>query len=149
MILKAVVSGKVIDITDVPDEMFAQKMMGDGVGIQPTGDTVVAPADAEVTMVAEESLHAVGLHLKNGADILIHIGIDTVNMKGKGFKAITKQGAKVKEGDPLIKFDSKAIKDAGYKDVVIIAVTNSTNFPKMEKHLGDAEGGKTPMITNL
>ena len=149
MILRAVVSGKVIDITDVPDEMFAQKMMGDGVGIQPTGNTVVAPADAEVTMVAEESLHAVGLHLKNGADILIHIGIDTVNMKGKGFKAITKQGAKVKEGDPLIKFDSKAIKDAGYKDVVIIAVTNSTNFPKMEKHLGDAEGGKTPMITNL
>ncbi|MBQ7630331.1 MAG: PTS transporter subunit EIIC [Selenomonadaceae bacterium] len=149
MILKAAVSGKVVDITEVPDEMFAQKMMGDGVAIQPTGNTVVAPADAEVTMVAEESLHAVGLHLKNGADILIHIGIDTVNMKGKGFKALTKPSAQVKEGDPLIKFDSKAIKDAGYKDIVIIAVTNSANFPSMEKHLGDADGGKTPIITNL
>ena len=149
MILKAVVSGKIVDITDVPDDMFAQKMMGDGVAIQPTGNTVVAPADAEVTMIAEESLHAVGLHLTNGADILIHIGIDTVNMKGKGFKALTKVGAHVNEGDALIKFDSKAIKNAGYKDIVIIAVTNSNNFPTMQKNLGNAEGGKTPMITNL
>lgn len=149
MILNAVVSGKVVDITEVPDEMFAKKMMGDGVAIHPTGDTVVAPADAEVTMVAEESLHAVGLHLNNGADILIHIGIDTVNLKGKGFKLLTKQGAKVTAGTPLVKFDKKVIADSGYKDIVIIVVTNSANFPAMEKVLGNAEGGKTAMIKNL
>lgn len=146
-VMKAPVSGKSVDITEVPDEMFAQKMMGDGVGIEPTGDTVCAPADAEVTMIAEESFHAVGLHLENGADILIHIGIDTVNLKGKGFKVLTKQGAKVKEGEPLIKFDKKVIADNGYKDIVIVAVTNSANFPLMKKHTGKVESGKNEIIT--
>ena len=149
MILKAVVSGKVVDISEVPDEMFAKKMMGDGVAIQPSDEVIFAPADAEVTMIAEESLHAIGLHLKNGADILIHIGIDTVNLKGKGFEVFTKQGATVKAGDKLIKFDRKIIADAGYKDIVIIAVTNSAQFPEMKKVLGNAEGGKTSMIENL
>ena len=97
-------------------------------------------------MIAEGSLHAVGLHLKNGADILIHIGIDTVNLNGKGFKVLTKQGAQVKEGDPLVKFDSKVIKDAGYKDVVIVAVTNSGDYPQMKKNTGKAESGKTEII---
>ena len=100
-------------------------------------------------MIAEESLHAIGLHLKNGAEILIHIGIDTVNLKGKGFEVFTKQGATVKAGDKLIKFDRKIIADAGYKDIVIIAVTNSAQFPEMKKVLGNAEGGKTSMIENL
>ena len=145
--MKAVVSGKVIDITSVPDEMFAKKMMGDGVAIEPTGDTVVAPADATVTMIAEGSLHAVGLHLENGADILIHIGIDTVNLNGKGFTVLTKVDTKVKEGTPLIKFDSKIIKDNGYKNVVIIAVTNSNDYPMMKKLLGDnAKSAKTTII---
>ena len=146
VIVKAVVSGRVIDISEVPDEMFAKKMMGDGVGIFPEGETIVAPADAKVTMIAEESFHAVGLHLKNGADILIHIGIDTVNLKGKGFRVFTKADAQVKEGEPLIRFNRNIIKENGYKDVVIVAVTNSGDFPQMKKQFGDAEGGKTPVI---
>ena len=145
--MKAVVSGKVIDITSVPDEMFAKKMMGDGVAIEPTGDTVVAPADATVTMIAEGSLHVVGLHLENGADILIHIGINTVNLNGKGFTVLTKVDTKVKEGTLMITFDSKIIKDNGYKDVVIIAVTNSNDYSMMNKLLGDnAKSAKTRII---
>lgn len=134
MKLTAFISGKLIDMSEVDDNMFSQKMMGDGVAIEPTGDTVVAPADAEVTMIMEESLHAVGLRLDNGAELLIHIGIDTVNLKGKGFTLLTEQGAQVKAGDPLVKFDPNVIKNAGYKNTVIMAVTNFAEYPQMKKN---------------
>lgn len=134
--IKAVVSGKVIDMSEVPDEMFSQKMMGDGVAIEPAEDIIKAPADAEITMIMEESMHAVGLRFKNGAEMLIHIGIDTVNLKGEGFELLTKSGAKVKVGDPLVKIDRKVIKNAGYKDVVVMAITNSADFPQMKKEVG-------------
>ena len=147
-VIKAVVSGKVIDMTQVPDEMFSQKMMGDGVAIEPTEDTIKAPADAEITMVMEDSKHAVGLRFNNGAEMLIHIGIDTVNLKGDGFQLLTKSGAKVKAGDPLVKIDRKVIKDAGYKDVVVMAVTNSNDFPLMKKETGkNVESNKDTVIT--
>ena len=146
--IKAVVSGKVIDISDVPDEMFSMKMMGDGVAIEPNGDTIKAPADAEITMVFEESKHAVGLRFKNGAEMLIHIGIDTVGLKGKGFTLLTKQGAQVKTGDPLVKIDRKVIKQAGLKDVVVMAITNSGDFPQMQKDTGKkVECSKDTVIT--
>ncbi len=125
MKLHACVSGKLIDISEVKDDMFSQKMMGDGIAIEPTGDTVVAPADAEVTMIMEESLHAIGLRFANGAEILIHIGIDTVKLNGEGFQALVKAGDKVKAGTPLIRFDQQVIKNAGYQTTVIMAVTNS------------------------
>lgn len=133
MKLKAFVSGKLIDMSEVQDEMFSQKMMGDGVAIEPTGDTVVAPADAEITIVMNESLHAVGLRLDNDADILIHIGIDIVKLDGKGFKLLVKQGDKVTVGTPLVKFDSAVIKESSYKDTVIMAVTNFGEYPQMKK----------------
>ena len=75
MKLSACVSGRLMDMSEVNDDMFSQKMMGDGVAIEPEGDTVVAPADAEVTMIMEESLHAIGLRLDNGAELLIHVGL--------------------------------------------------------------------------
>lgn len=133
MKLGACVSGHLIDMSEVDDAMFSQKMMGDGVAIEPTSDTIVAPADAEVTMIMEESLHAIGLRFTNGAELLIHIGIDTVNMKGEGFKLLVKQGDKVKAGTPLIQFSPAAIEKAGYKKTVMMAVTNSAEYPQMEK----------------
>ena len=134
--IKAVVGGKVIDMSEVPDAMFSQKMMGDGVAIEPNEDTIKAPADAEITMVFDDSKHAVGLCFANGAEMLIHIGIDTVGLKGKGFELLTKAGDKVKLGDPLVKIDRKVIKDAGLKDVVVMAITNSADFPNMKKDTG-------------
>ncbi len=133
MKLRACVSGQLIDMSEVKDDMFSQKMMGDGVAIEPSGDTVVAPADGEVTMIMEESLHAIGLRFLNGAEILIHIGIDTVKLNGKGFTALVKQGDKVKAGTPLIRFDQAVIKEAGYQTTVIMAVTNSADYPQMQK----------------
>ena len=133
MKLTACVSGQLIDMSEVKDDMFSQKMMGDGVAIEPSGDTVVAPADGEVTMIMEESLHAIGLRFLNGAEILIHIGIDTVKLNGKGFTALVKQGDKVKAGTPLIRFDQAVIKEAGYQTTVIMAVTNSADYPQLQK----------------
>ena len=147
--IKAVISGKVIDMSEVPDEMFSQKMMGDGVAIEPTEDTIKAPADAEITMVMDDSKHAVGLKFKNGAEMLIHIGIDTVNLKGKGFKLLTKSGAKVKVGDPLVKIDRKVIANAGYKDVVVMAVTNSAEFPQMKKETGKTVKATEDTVINV
>ncbi len=147
MKLHACVTGRLMDMTEVPDDMFSQKMMGDGIAIEPTVDTVVAPADAEVTMIMEESLHAIGLRMKNGAEILIHIGIDTVKLNGEGFQALVKAGDKVAEGTPLIKFDKEVIKAAGYGTTVIMAVTNSADYPQMQKH-EDAEVvvSETPVL---
>ena len=144
----AVADGKVIDMSEVKDEMFSQKMMGDGVAVEPTGNLVVAPADAEVTMVMEDSLHAVGLRLANGAEMLIHIGVDTVKLGGKGFKLLVKAGDHVAQGAPLVEFDRATIKEAGYQDTVIMAVTNSGEYPLMKKHTGmTAEAGKTDVLT--
>lgn len=147
MKLGACVSGHLIDMSEVDDAMFSQKMMGDGVAIEPTSDTIVAPADAEVTMIMEESLHAIGLRFTNGAELLIHIGIDTVNMKGEGFKLLVKQGDKVKAGTPLIQFSPAAIEKAGYKKTVMMAVTNSAEYPQMEKTPDCDVEGLAPVLS--
>lgn len=148
MKLNACISGSLIDMSEVQDEMFSHKMMGDGVAIEPTGDTVVAPADSEVTMVMEESLHAIGLRLDNGAELLIHVGIDTVKLQGRGFQLLTEQGARVKAGDPLIKFDPQVIQEAGYQTTVIMAVTNSGDYPQMKKQPDQSVvAAETPILT--
>ncbi len=134
--LKAFVSGKVIPITQVPDEMFSQKMMGDGVAVYPQTELVTAPADGEITMVMEGSGHAVGMRLESGVELLIHIGLDTVKMEGRGFQVKVKAGQKVKAGEELVKFDKNLIEQEGYSSLVILAVTNSTEYPFMKLSAG-------------
>src|SRR5699024_5567111 len=112
--VKAPLSGKILPIEEVPDEVFSQGILGEGVGIDPTSNTVVAPADAVVSTVMEESRHAVGLRLDNGAELLIHVGMDTVEMKGDGFVYHIREGQRVHTGDPLITFDPEKIKAAGH-----------------------------------
>ncbi len=120
----AVVDGEVIAMEEAADPTFSEKMLGDGVAIRPTNGTVVAPADATVTVVMQKSLHAVGLSLANGAEMLIHIGLDTVKMEGEGFEAFVKDGDKVKKGDKLIQFDPELVKERGYSpDVIMIMLT--------------------------
>ena len=146
--ITAVTTGHIIDMSEVKDEMFSQKMMGDGVAVEPTEGIVVAPADAEVTMVMEDSRHAVGLRMDNGAELLIHIGVDTVKLEGEGFELLVKMGDRVKAGAPLVKFDRDVIHAAGYQDTVIMAVTNSGEYPLMKKMTGmDAKAGETTVLT--
>ena len=111
--VSAPVEGQLESLTSVPDRTFSEKMMGDGVAINPSNGVVRAPADATVISIMDTK-HGIILQLKNGAQILIHIGLDTVNLKGKYFESTVKNGDKVKKGDILIRFDKKQILAAGY-----------------------------------
>ena len=137
--------GKVLAQADIPDETFAQGILGPGCGIEPTGKTVYAPFDGTVEQVAS-TLHAVGLTSEDGIEILIHVGMDTVEMQGKGFKALVKVGDKVKAGTPLLKVDLDAIRAAGHPTATALIVTNSDDLPEISVVAnGDAAAG-TPVF---
>ncbi|MBR5961829.1 MAG: PTS glucose transporter subunit IIA [Clostridia bacterium] len=124
------VKGNVIAREAIPDDTFASGVLGDGVGIEPTDELVVAPFDGTISSVAE-SQHAVGIEA-NGMEMLIHVGVDTVNMHGDGFTCLVKEGDEVKAGQPLIRFDREKIKAAGYSDTVAVLLTNSDDLEGVE-----------------
>lgn len=126
--LKAFATGDVIALKEVNDGVFSAGTMGEGCAIIPENETVYAPADATVNLLMQESRHACGLKLANGAQILSHIGIDTVAMKGDGFEYLVKEGQKVSAGTPLIKFDKKKISEAGYVDTIICVIAEPGNM---------------------
>ena len=117
------IKGRVLDLEVAPDDTFSQKVLGDGFLIDPVGDTVVAPLDAEV-MHLFPSLHAIALKASDETEILIHVGIDTVHMKGEGFKAFVKIGDQVKQGQVLIQFDLSLIKQKAKSALTPIVFTN-------------------------
>lgn len=127
--LSAYLSGKVIPIDQVPDQVFSQKVLGDGLAIEPTDSVLLAPADGEITVVNEGTYHACGILLDNGAEILLHIGLDTVGMNGDGFTPFVKEGQRVKRGDKLISFDQSKIKAAGHPCVTVLVVTDENGQP--------------------
>lgn len=124
----APLAGEKVLLQDVADPIFSEEMMGKGVGIQPTVDTTVsAPFEGTVSMIAP-SKHAIGLKSQSGVEVLIHIGLDTVNMNGEGFEVFVSDGEHVKEGQALIQFDKELIKKQGYDTVTLVIVTNSADF---------------------
>ncbi|MCI1932025.1 MAG: glucose PTS transporter subunit IIA [Ancrocorticia sp.] len=136
----APMAGTVIPLEDVPDEGFASGAVGKGVAIRPTSDTVVAPGDGKV-ILAFPTGHAVGIRLDNGIEVLIHIGIDTVNLQGKGFTVHVSRGERVRAGDPLVTFDRAVIHDAGYSTVTPVLVTNHRKFAAVTQ---DVQGTVQP-----
>ena len=142
----APLSGRVIPMEEIPDQVFSQGILGEGVGIEPTGNVVVAPADATVCSVMEDSRHAVGLTLDNGAELLIHVGIDTVSMNGDGFQLHVKEGDRVHLGDKLITFDPEKIKAAGHPTTTAFLVTDPGDLtPTFETNV-EAQAGRTVVI---
>lgn len=124
-------SGEVVELANVNDPVFSSGAMGKGLAIKPSEGVVYAPADAEVT-IAFETGHAYGLKTASGAELLIHIGIDTVSMNGEGFEKLVAAGDKVKAGAPLAKFDSSKIAAAGLDDTTMVIVTNTADFEVVE-----------------
>lgn len=118
------VCGKIIDLSEVKDQVFAQKMMGDGAAFVLEKGEVCAPCDCEVEMLFP-TLHAIGLRAKNGTEILIHIGLDTVNLNGKGFKAFVKQGDRVKRGQKMIEVDLNYLKEKGIDATTPMIITTA------------------------
>ncbi|MDY6427920.1 MAG: glucose PTS transporter subunit IIA [Synergistales bacterium] len=124
-------AGKVIPYTEIPDPTFAAGTLGQGVGIVPEDDVVYAPIDGEISSVAE-SKHAIGISGENDMEVLIHVGVDTVEMKGDGFEDFVKEGDKVKKGQKLMKFDREKIKAAGHPDTVVLLLTNSDDYENVK-----------------
>jgi len=125
------VAGTPIPLSEVPDPVFGGGMMGKGCGVRPSAGVAYAPVTGEVT-AAFPTGHAFGIKGDDGIEVLIHIGMDTVGMNGKGFQIIAKQGAHVRAGDPLGTFTSADIKAAGLDDTVIVVITNTDDYADVE-----------------
>ena len=134
----APLDGTLTDLTKVSDQIFSQGLMGKGIAIMPLNGEIISPFDGIVTMTTPSN-HAIGITSDGGVDLLIHVGIDTVNLNGKYFERKVEQGKKIKKGDELLRFDLELIKSMGYDITTIIIVTNTMNYldviPVAEKNL--------------
>jgi len=126
-VLFAPIKGNVIEREQIPDETFASGVLGDGIGIEPEIGEVVSPVDGEISSVTD-TRHAVGITGPGEMEILIHVGVDTVKMNGDGFELLVSEGARVKAGQILLKFDIEKIKKAGFSTTTAVLVTNSDDY---------------------
>ena len=148
VVLTAPVDGEMISLEEVPDKVFAAKIMGDGVAFRFDGDTIYSPCDAKVIMIAD-TVHAIGLKCRNGAEVLIHIGLDTVELNGKGFEKLVDEGEQVSKGIPLIKIDRSIMQAAAIDLTTPMVITDSSDnqFHIEEKNLNqNVFMGKTELI---
>ena len=149
-VLLAPLSGSVAPITEMPDPVFSSRAMGDGLAIEPAAgaDTVVAPADATVAATMPGSNHAIGLVLDDGMELLVHVGVDTVEMGGDGFACLVEQGQRVSAGQPLMTFSTEKIRAAGHPTAVAFVVTGEGSTTGLALLDGmDAEAGLTTVAT--
>ena len=144
--LCAIADGRAIPLSDVPDEVFSQGVMGEGMAFEPSGDTIYAPADATISVVMAETRHACGLALADGTELLIHVGVDTVDMGGDGFTLHVAEGDAVKAGDPLITFSPDKIAAAGHPKTTVLIVTEPADHQNLSFHTNiDVQHGQTPV----
>ncbi len=129
-------NGMVINIKEVKDPAFSEEILGRGVAIIPAEGTLYAPCNGKISNLID-TFHAVGLTSDFGAEILMHIGFDTVKLKGKYFKAYVNEGDKVKKGDKLIEFDIEKIKDDGFDITTPVVICNCDKFINLEYNLGE------------
>lgn len=146
--LASPLTGKLLRLSEIDNKVFASGAMGKGIAIEPTEGVVYAPADGEI-ILAFPTGHAVGLKTTDGAELLMHIGMDTVNLEGKGFEMLVKQGDQVKLGTPLVRFDIEAIKAAGYSIVTPLVVTNSKNYHEVKVISHKSEVNKNESLLEL
>ena len=147
-VFKAFLTGKVIPLKEVNDGVFSEGVMGDGFAIVPENETLYSPVDAEVSVLMEGSRHAVGLTMANGMEVLLHIGIDTVDMNGDGFEYLVSQGQKVKAGTPMVRFSREKIKAAGHPDVTVCIVTEEGGAKNIQFTTGiQAKAGETQVAS--
>ena len=138
--------GRAVPISEIPDPVFSTGVVGDGIAIEPASNTVVCPADATV-VTAPDSGHAFGLKLDSGVELLIHVGIDTVELGGKGFDVKVKAGDHVSAGQPLVVFDPTVIDEAGYSKITPVLVTNGFDYSNVTGIPADDVTTGTPVIT--
>jgi len=143
----APLSGKVMELNEVPNQVFASKMAGDGVAIDSVDDLVLSPADGQIAFILKSN-HAFCMKLNNGILVIVHIGIDTVQLNGDGFERLVEDGAEVKAGDPIIKIDRKKIIGKGYSLITPVLITNMELVNEISyKTNRDAVSGSEVILT--
>nr|WP_307991351.1 PTS glucose transporter subunit IIA [uncultured Niameybacter sp.] len=140
------ITGEAVDLSQVPDPVFAEKMVGDGIAIIPTEDIVVAPCDGKIVQIFPTN-HAIGIETTTGLDLLIHIGIDTVDLKGDGFKRLVEEGDMIKKGQPILEVDIKRVKELGKPLTSPFVITNADELEFKKRTTGKVEAGKTVILT--
>lgn len=142
----APVSGLLMSVEEINDEVLSSKLLGDGYGILPVGDVIYAPAAGRIDMTTVTN-HAIGMLTSEGVEIIIHVGLGTVTLNGKGFTRFVNEGDQVQAGTPLLSFDQAVIRDAGYEDVVTCVVPNTDQLATIQ-HVGGSNTliGDRPLV---
>jgi len=128
----APIDGKAVDIEEVPDEVFAQKMVGDGMAILPVGDTFCAPVAGKVTKIFETN-HAFSIDAGGGVTVMVHIGLDTVELGGEGFERLVEEGADVEAGDAIIRIDYEKVSQKARDMLTPVVITNESGVTTIDK----------------
>ncbi|HLR09571.1 MAG TPA: PTS glucose transporter subunit IIA [Bacillota bacterium] len=148
MEIYAPINGQIVSIEDVPDPVFSEKMMGEGIAIIPNEGKVHAPVDGEIVQIPQTK-HAVGIRAKDGSEILIHIGLETVSLDGEGFSVSVNVGDTVSVGEPLVQFDLDYVREHAKDIITPIVITNSAEMDKQYVMTEETESkiGETVLIT--
>lgn len=136
----APISGRIIDLSQVQDEVFSKRMVGDGIAIVPSDNVLVAPCDGKITQIFSTN-HALGIQTPEGLEILIHMGLDTVELKGKGFTRLKEVGSEIKCGDPIMEFNIQEVEKLGKSTITPVVITNPDKVSSLKKGEGPVEAG--------
>lgn len=139
------IEGEVIPLAQIGDGVFSEGVLGMGCGILPQEETVYAPVSGEITQVAETK-HAIGLLSEDGIEVLIHVGMDTVDMNGDGFEVLVRMGQKIRCGQPMLKFSEKKIKAAGHPTTTALVITNSDDYSQVEVLKSGGQAKLSPVL---
>ena len=142
----APISGEIMALENVDDAVFAEKMVGDGIAIEPSGgDLILAPIDGKVEKIFDTN-HAFSIVTDSGIELFVHFGIDTVQLEGKGFERLVEEGKTVKRGTPIIKYDYEFLKANAKTVITPVIISNIDEFAGLEKSSGDAVAGETKVL---
>ncbi|TCP93296.1 PTS system D-glucose-specific IIA component (Glc family) [Cricetibacter osteomyelitidis] len=141
----APLSGEIVNIEDVPDVVFSEKIVGDGVAIRPNGNKIVAPVDGVIGKIFETN-HAFSMESKDGIELFVHFGIDTVELKGEGFTRIAQEGQSVKRGDTIIEFDLALLEQKAKSILTPIVISNMDEISNLEKKAGEVVAGESVVL---
>lgn len=141
----APISGEIVPIEDVPDVVFAEKIVGDGIAIKPTGNKMVAPCDGTIGKIFETN-HAFSLESDTGIELFVHFGVDTVELKGEGFTRIASEGQQVKKGDTIIEFDLAVLEEKAKSVLTPVVISNMDEVKELQKMSGTVTLAETPVL---
>lgn len=141
----APLSGEIVNIEDVPDVVFAEKIVGDGIAIKPSGNKMVAPVNGKIGKIFETN-HAFSIVSEDGIEMFVHFGIDTVELKGEGFTRVAEEGQDVKIGDTVIEFDLAVLEEKAKSTLTPVVISNMDEIKELVKLTGSVTVGETPVL---